>query len=449
MGNIFVGDADSKARKINNVYVGIDGIARKVKQIYVGDENGIARLIWKSVAEKLTKFVSSLYKGCLSFTDYYITRFGGCQMGCSKIVKMGENLYGGTYFKSGYSNNYEDESTGLIILNIDNNGKINSFFTKEFYQMSGSNISPYGGTLSIVTSFGDKKLYAVGYTYTSSDYTTYTHYKFIYDYNTKKTCKRQIETTSSDYSYIYYNGIARAGDNGVIYLKQIEARSGAIGFVLYLDYNITINDDNAFSGESNSKSIQATSTYSRMKLYEIDSTSGILFEMYNSDATIRFIKYTINTSDDVTGINRLSLIELGKYKFPTQYYYCTVVDCNTLLVYTTDGHYSIVDITNNVLSVYPEQYIEELKNYIVHRIGNTNTFCLSNSYNTNATLVYVDTNNKTIVPIKKQNVGIIDHSENYNCYYASPFGDNSLIYIYFDDDNESYGYAHSIVDTFE
>lgn len=48
MGNIFIGDSSSKARKINNVYIGIDGKARKVKQAYIGDSNGKARLVWSS-----------------------------------------------------------------------------------------------------------------------------------------------------------------------------------------------------------------------------------------------------------------------------------------------------------------------------------------------------------------------------------------------------------------
>lgn len=48
MGNIFIGDSNSKARKVTNAYVGIDGKARKVKAVYVGDANGKARLVWTS-----------------------------------------------------------------------------------------------------------------------------------------------------------------------------------------------------------------------------------------------------------------------------------------------------------------------------------------------------------------------------------------------------------------
>ena len=46
MGNVYIGDANSKARELKNAYIGVDGVARKVKQIYIGDANGIARLAW-------------------------------------------------------------------------------------------------------------------------------------------------------------------------------------------------------------------------------------------------------------------------------------------------------------------------------------------------------------------------------------------------------------------
>ena len=73
MGNIYIGDSNSKARKINNVYIGIDGKARKVKQAYIGDSNGKARLIWSSHSSLYgsTAYVNGQY---LNITkDYFAT----------------------------------------------------------------------------------------------------------------------------------------------------------------------------------------------------------------------------------------------------------------------------------------------------------------------------------------------------------------------------------------
>lgn len=47
MGNIYIGDSNSKARAIKNLYVGdTNNVARKIKAVYVGDANGKARLVW-------------------------------------------------------------------------------------------------------------------------------------------------------------------------------------------------------------------------------------------------------------------------------------------------------------------------------------------------------------------------------------------------------------------
>ena len=49
MGNMYIGDSNSKARKIISAYIGdSNGKARKVKAVYVGDANGKARLVWQS-----------------------------------------------------------------------------------------------------------------------------------------------------------------------------------------------------------------------------------------------------------------------------------------------------------------------------------------------------------------------------------------------------------------
>ena len=56
MGNVYIGDSSSKAKKLKNAYIGVNGIARKIKAIYVG-VNGIARLVWNGGKRVLTKYL--------------------------------------------------------------------------------------------------------------------------------------------------------------------------------------------------------------------------------------------------------------------------------------------------------------------------------------------------------------------------------------------------------
>lgn len=57
MGNIFIGDSSSKARKVKNLFIGdSDGKARQVKNIYIG-VNGVARLVWSAI-KSFTKALS-------------------------------------------------------------------------------------------------------------------------------------------------------------------------------------------------------------------------------------------------------------------------------------------------------------------------------------------------------------------------------------------------------
>ena len=73
MGNIFIGDSNSKARKVTNAYVGIDGKARKVKAVYVGDANGKARLVWNSQSALYGSVAHVSYNYLYLSRDYYMS----------------------------------------------------------------------------------------------------------------------------------------------------------------------------------------------------------------------------------------------------------------------------------------------------------------------------------------------------------------------------------------
>ena len=49
MGNIYIGDPNGIARKVDSLYIGdANGIARKVQNVYIGDVNGIARQVYSA-----------------------------------------------------------------------------------------------------------------------------------------------------------------------------------------------------------------------------------------------------------------------------------------------------------------------------------------------------------------------------------------------------------------
>lgn len=73
MGNIYIGDSSSKAKKVKSAYIGIDGKAKKIKKAYIGDANGKARLVWSSQSSMYGS-IALVYGRYLYFTkDYFAT----------------------------------------------------------------------------------------------------------------------------------------------------------------------------------------------------------------------------------------------------------------------------------------------------------------------------------------------------------------------------------------
>lgn len=460
MGNIYIGDSNSKARKIKSAYVGVDNIAKKIKAVYIGDANGKARLVWQSVIEKVVTFVSSLCKGTYSFTHSFINYQSSTSIDYRYPQKIGENLYGGIYYESGYDtmNDYNYTATGLYCISLDNNCKPISIGKREIYSNSGTNISGTGGSVSVCTTIGDGKLYSLGLTYVSyGSYTEDIHYRFMYDYNTGYSCRSRIMSERTDSEVTYYHGIARAGNSGAIYLKDYEKKTNRTGkFTLELDYNITIGNDTYSIGESGRITIPSTISKdyksSQMYLYEINNTSGLIIESDDYSTTRRFIKYTINTSSNVTGSNRITLTELGTYKFTYEYDLCEKVNDNTFVIYDYNYHFMVITINdNNTISTGTETTLDSsMQGYrIVSRIGTTNTFVLYNSTHSKSKLIYIDTKNRTITYLGEKNVGTIDHSfGDWYLYYCVPYKDDSILYFRHECD-KSYGYLKTVVDTYK
>ena len=67
----WIGDANGKARKMKNMYIGVDDKARKIKAAWIGDANGKARLFYRS--EVLTTITGSV---CYYRTSSYPLSIG-------------------------------------------------------------------------------------------------------------------------------------------------------------------------------------------------------------------------------------------------------------------------------------------------------------------------------------------------------------------------------------
>ena len=131
MGNIYIGDSNSKARKIKSAYIGVDGIARKIKAIYVGDENGKARLVGNMGGSMLI----SLYKNSANNTI--------CVYDGSSFNIATTNLASNTFFSNIAYNNDENKYVALI-RNVSTGTSVNGY-SYDGYTWTTSNGSPGEG----------------------------------------------------------------------------------------------------------------------------------------------------------------------------------------------------------------------------------------------------------------------------------------------------------------
>ena len=453
MGQINIG-VNNVARKVTNAYVGIDGKARKVKAVYVGDANGKARLVWQSVVAKLVKFISSIYKGYCSYTHQYISYDSNFNRSISNLQKAGDNLYAATFSESCYTNG-EYRATGIQFVKVDSNGKPIEQRTSTFYSNSGSNIAPYGSSITSFTPFGNGKTFTLGLSYISyTEYSTYTYYMQLYDYITNTYYQTNIGSGQSTSYESSYPSVVPAGDNGVMYITEhrynsSNTKSFSLGFL----YNVTFSY-NSYSCEQGT-SINLSTTYSKstnnssMSMFAIDNVSGFIVESEYYTGNKRFIKYKINTGSGVTGINRLTLTELGTYSNLTSYSYYKQIKDNKFLAYSYDGKFAIITINDSSVSVNATATISELTStYYMQQIGTSNTFVITFSHSKEK-LLYVDITNNTITYLGEVSVETKDHTRSdYGLYTACPYGNDSLIYFEFTKD-QSYGYVHSVIDTYK
>ena len=89
MGNIYLGDAVSIARKAAKLYIGdANNIAREVKKIYIGDANGIAREAWSSGPPPIPIVVGTVVYPTLNYNDRPTYRDNNTYFTATRIAQL-------------------------------------------------------------------------------------------------------------------------------------------------------------------------------------------------------------------------------------------------------------------------------------------------------------------------------------------------------------------------
>lgn len=87
MGDIYIGDANGIARKVNSIYVGdANGIARKVQNIYIGDANGIARQVYSAFDPLILSYWACNVQ-CRSGESTYDAKESGYILPRSRVIE--------------------------------------------------------------------------------------------------------------------------------------------------------------------------------------------------------------------------------------------------------------------------------------------------------------------------------------------------------------------------
>lgn len=172
MGNVYIGDSNSKARKIKSAFVGIDGKARKIKKIYVGDSNGKARLAWQSIVEagsvKFTSSTTWTVPSGIKKIDIFCCGGGGGAGGSYETITAGSSWSNKYYYGSCGAGGYtatklsydvtpgqqleitvgKGGTAGLYYCYQNNNGEITNFGTTT--SSSGMTNGSAGGMSKVV-----------------------------------------------------------------------------------------------------------------------------------------------------------------------------------------------------------------------------------------------------------------------------------------------------------
>ena len=409
MGNIFIGDSNSKARKVTNAYVGIDGKARKVKAVYVGDSSGKARLVWQSMITKINSWkhyvsrsVSNLEP---SYSAYHIAS-------TEKPITLDDNE--NRFMVSAYCRNSNGEvaSYAIIEIEVDNDANIIDYK----YTSIGSDV---------IAKCKLPSLNAYAYTSYSSYYNCY--------------CLSFVNYNNLGIEYTTLNGrvddLYKLDDSSVI--GGITESDGVYLYKFtYAGYNnITKTRYLLVSGATN------------IHLFKLSSNQYFITYILNGTMYIAPLKFSSLTSSSITfSLGAASALTYTNWSGIQSEYVFPINDSYAILS-ARYGNYAIgVSIKNNVLSLSNEIFTGSQ----ICRIGKSTSFFSfydnDNDAINKGAIFYYDINSNTITAL---NTAITPTTYNNPIYPISfyavlrPRGEKGITMIY--NPNNDYTYSYDLL----
>lgn len=408
MGNIFIGDSNSKARKVTNAYVGIDGKARKVKAVYVGDANGKARLVWQSMLTKL-----SVWK-------HYVSR----------SVSYLEPSYTAYHIDSTYNPITFDDNEKRYFLSAsvrDTSGSVANYAIMEIEVDDNANIIDYKYTSLGSDPIAKCKLPSLN----AYAYTSYSSYYSCY-------CLSFVNYNNLGTEYTTLNGrvdeLYKLDDSSVI-----GAMTDSDGVYLYkFTYagynNITKTRYLLVSGATN------------VHLFKMSSNQYFITYILNGTMCIAPLKFSSLTSSSITfSLGSASVLTYSNWVGIQAEYVFPINDSYAMLSARYAKYAIGVCIKNNVLSLSNEIFTGSQ----VCRIGKSTSFFsfYDNSSATNkGAIFYYDLNSNTITAL---NTAITPTTYNNTIspitFYAvlRPRGEKGITMIY--NPNSDYTYSYDLL----
>lgn len=409
MGNIFIGDSNSKARMIKSLYIGVNNVAKKVKAVYVGDSSGKARLVWQSMITKITSW------------KHYVSR---------SVSKL-EPSYTAYHIDSTHNPiTFEDnEKRYLLSASVrDTSGSVSSYAIMEIEVDDNANIIDYK-----YTSLGSDpiakcklpSLNAYAYTSYSSYYNCYC-LSFI-NYNNFGT---EFTTLNGRVDELYKlddsSVIGAMTDNDGVYLYKFT----------YAGYNnITKTRYLLVSGATN------------VHLFKLSSNQYFITYILNGTMYIAPLKFSSLTSSSITfNLGAASALTYANWSGIQAEYVFPINDSYAILSARYAKYAIGVCIKNNVLSLSNEIFTGSQ----ACRIGKSTSFFSFYDNNNSATnkgaIFYYDINSNTITAL---NTAITPTTYNNPispiAFYAvlRPRGDKGITMIY--NPNSDYTYSYDLL----
>lgn len=403
MGNIYIGDASSKARALKSCYVGdSSGKARKIISVFVGDANGKARLVWQAVKRKVMSCVGTTNLGTFvaSGGDNAQIHMLPYKINDNRFLVGIELVYYGNSYSTGHS------SFNVFDCRLDDNGNVLS--SNCHYVVSDA--SNYQAFVSSVTEVDERYCAAFASTY---NYTNDSSSKMIAVIDTSKTSSSAgIGYTSlSGYQATLYN----LGNNNILHVTTGQYCTAA---------NIYRFNEGSYSISGGCSGIVISDGYtSGSYSYGYGFESAILLLSNNrilvpylakpnyGDIIPEFVyeiyNYSFDESNNIQGMGTPSKVVKTAWQGGYNGKFITVGDDYFICVgqYETFGFHvdknNNITVTPSVANPVDPQYSDTILSYCT-RIGTTDSI-LASSYRGFGAIFYYDKANNKIEIVSSGN----------------------------------------------